>query len=322
MTQPDGTFPDNASNADSFAGFASKTQGDYEAERNDAEENRWGGGILGFLFSGIPAFDFLQQIVSKIIGFIPGGNLIIDLLDALFGWSTDTTGAIGNNSAAVAELNAQLAGIASGTDALSDNFDRSAADLGVNWSETYGAGAGSFATDGNNATWDVSGGGSRVGYARYLTPLTTDNQLCSIVQTKPKNSSNTDPDLRLILRADSTMTNFVLAIIRYNSVEIGYVVAGVYTRLGSVVAVTAVDNDRWEFRAGTAGDERQFQLFRNGGTDPVCDVTDSGDVSVMGGSNLFVGFGMLAGVNFVAFLGFLQSQPPSVQGWAAVDRMV
>jgi hypothetical protein len=84
--------------------------------------------------------------------------------------------------------------------------------------------------------------------------------------------------------------------------------------------LNSANGDRWEFRAGTATDERQFLLYRNDVL--VCDRTDSGDVSQMGASYRFAGSGVQAGVNFVPFIGFVQSAPPEIQGFAAADRAV
>lgn len=299
-------------------------------------------GPLGLVFStlgAIPGIGFAEAILFQLVGAIVAligpipiiGPIVQSLANFLGLTHTTANTATDNannaqNSAdnantGVAQLNAQLAVIVAppGGVVLTDNFDRTGDSLGTNYFQKYfGPGAGTLETDGNNALWDITGSGSAICRAHHITPLTTNNQMCSIVQTAPKNASNTDPNLQLILRANASMTECVTALVWFDAVEIGYVIADSYQRLGVVEALDSANGDRWEFRAGTEANNRQFLLYRNDGL--VCDRTDVANLSIMGSFNLFAGFGMQAGQTFVPFLGFIQSSPPEIQGWAAADR--
>lgn len=270
----------------------------------------------------------ISDVVNRTVSGIGG---IFDLIGALVGFGNNADQAQASADVAntgVVAINAQLAAIVAppGGVYLSDNFDRTGSGPGSNWAAIYLAGSGVFETDGNNLIWNVSGGAARTGYAIHNDALATDTQMVSFVQTAPRNASNTDPDIRLVLRSDALAANFILAIIKHNLVEVGYVLSGVYTRLGAQVALTSANGDRWAFVAGTSaatdpagvGDNRQFLLYRNDSV--VCDRIDTGDFSLMGAAQRRVGLGMLAGVNFVPFLGFQQYAPPKIQGWAAADR--
>jgi hypothetical protein len=186
------------------------------------------------------------------------------------------------------------------------------------WTWAYsGPGSGAAKTDGNNLYWDVAGAAARVIRAHHNTPLASNMQMSSLVQTAPKNGSNTDPELRLLLRSDAAINNYLMANWTHNAAAIGYVVAGAYTQVGASAAHSATNGARWEFRAGTTADDYQLQLYLNDSI--LIDVTDSSHASVIGASNLYAGLGMLAGVTFDAF-GFHQIPPPKIQGWAAADR--
>jgi len=91
VTQPDQLFPDDASNSDSFAAFAGKTQSEYEAEQRGAEENRWGLNILGALFEGLEdagsfVMSLLTTIAKKLLD-LPqqAWNSVEDVLESLKG---------------------------------------------------------------------------------------------------------------------------------------------------------------------------------------------------------------------------------------------
>ena len=286
----------------------------------------------------LPAFirEPLEQLVELLVDILdsipfigpPLGNALEDLAN-LFGLMNDRTqnsqGSADTANSGVARLDAALAALTSTGTVITDNFDRTGGDLGTNWVQQYGAGVGSLGTDGNNAYWNAAGSSSRICWARHITVLTSDNQMCSMVQTVPVDASNDDPALMMILRCDVGLDNMVVASIYYNRVEIGYYLSNSYTRLGAQESVDTASGDRWAFYAGTTadtdpdgvGDERQFLLYRNDSL--VCNRTDAADVTMMGASYRHVGLGMNAGVTFVPFT-FLQTAPPKIQGWAAADQ--
>lgn len=274
----------------------------------------------------------LEQLVELLVVVLDSipiiGPPVADAVEALadlFGLMRDTT-AEAQSSANVANvgvtsLSAQLASIIAppGGVYVNDNFDRSAGNLGANWVwEYWGPGAGHLSTDGNNAHWNANGATTLGIFAHHITPTSTDNQLSSLVADGPGDASNEDPRHILILRADTTFDNFIVASIWHNTVEIGIVVAGVYTRLGAVESYTSPGPGlRWAFHAGTTASTRQFLLYLNDSL--VCDRTDTGGTSVIGASNRFVGFGGEAGVQFFGFF-FAQAAFPDIQGWAGADR--
>jgi hypothetical protein len=217
-------------------------------------------------------------------------------------------------------LDAKLASILAppGGVYISDNFDRSGSDLGANWYwEYWGPGAGWLSTDGNNAHWNANGATYLGIWAHHVTPLNSDTQMASLVADTPGDATNEDPQHILIVRADASFDNFVIATIWHHSAEIGIIVSGSYTALGSA-SISPAAGARWELRAGVGSDARRFQLYMNDAL--VVNALDSGGTSAMGASNRYVGFGVMAGVQFFGFF-FLQVAPPDVQGWAAADRV-
>jgi hypothetical protein len=85
MTQPDEFWPDTTANADSFSGYAAKTQEEYEDERRGAENSRWGiAGLLGGFFpeplrSGIQfPLAMIEAIIKRILAPFGGGSTDFD----------------------------------------------------------------------------------------------------------------------------------------------------------------------------------------------------------------------------------------------------
>jgi hypothetical protein len=272
-------------------------------------------------------FDFIQEIIDNVwsgfTGIFTSGNPLTSIFDAisgLFGIGTNAQTSANTANIGVAHLNAQLAAIGAppGGVVLNDNFDRTGSDMGANWMWNYfGPGAGALAPDGNNSHWSANGATWRGIDLHHVTPLNTDTQMCSIVADAPGDATNEDPELRLRLRCDTTFNNCVVSRIWTNTVEIGHVVSGTYTRLGSPASHGAGPGARWEMWAGTAADERQFKLFVDDTL--VCDQTDAADVSQMGASFRQPGYSQIAGVQFFGFF-FAQAAPTDVQGWAAADH--
>lgn len=92
MTQPDELLPEKATNYDSFAAYAAKTAEDYEDERAGAENDRWGGGILNFLFpEGIPTGMPLPLAIITAIA-----RKILKIPEMVWDTIEDVTGEVGN----------------------------------------------------------------------------------------------------------------------------------------------------------------------------------------------------------------------------------
>jgi hypothetical protein len=78
LTQPDQNTPDR--NFAPISELAAKTDADWQDELTTQTTNPFSN-ILTFLFTGNPAIAFLKTILGAILGFIPGGSIISDILD-------------------------------------------------------------------------------------------------------------------------------------------------------------------------------------------------------------------------------------------------
>lgn len=227
-------------------------------------------------------------------------------------------GSANTANAGVTDIYARLdAGDVSG-DYLFDTFDRTGSDMGPNYFQRYvGPGAGGWGTNGSSVHWSQNGATELTGLAIHDTALTTNYQSARIVHGLPTDASNVKPRLYIILRSNATLDTYVIASVANNTCEIGYVISDTYTRIGAAEAVNFADGDSLEFRAGTAADDYQFLLYRNGAL--VCDRTDAAMASQMGASYLQAGFGQLAGIQFFGFF-FSQIAPADIHSFAAADR--
>jgi len=204
------------------------------------------------------------------------------------------------------------------------SFDQPAAtNLPANWTQTYfGAGSGTSGTDGDgNAVWNVDGGAVRGCLNRHLTPLATDTQVSGFVLTRNLATSwwqSSMPMMEILCRMNSAGDAYISGRITPSSCEIGYVVSGVYTRLGAAVTLTSPDRGSWQITAGESGAARQFILYQNGVTR--VDRTDGGAASQMGASYRYCGFRQTAGVNFNTI--FFQLPLPPARSFSASDRSV
>lgn len=271
----------------------------------------------------------LQALVNLLVSILAPfpiiGNVATDLASA-FGLLNDqtTTAQDTANTATsgVAALSAQLNAGTSGA-LITDTFDRaSASNLGSDWDQSYSSGSGTLGTDGNgNQHWTAAGSGSRTCVARYQTiPTNTDTQSIQVVLNAALEAHTINPEYSLCGRMDSGKANYIQALIDHNSCEIGYVVGGTYTRIGSAVSTTSSAGDLWELRCGTyngtSGDDYEFLLLQNGVTK--VDVTDSGHVSQMGSSYRYPGQVASAGTAVVGLL-TQQKAPPDAAVFTATD---
>lgn len=255
----------------------------------------------------------------------PLGDIVEDLAN-LFGLLKDNTGAAQGSAntanAAIAKLRAKLDAGAGG-EKIIDTFDRPAAsDLGANWSQTYDSGSGTLGVDGSGtAHWTPGGSTSRTCNARYLTPLNGDVQIARAIMGTAFPSANDPPLQALRLRMNTAEDAYVVGGWGLTSCEVGYVVSGTYTRLGSATTITAAAGDVWEFRAGRADgtEDYEFVLMQNDVTR--CTQIDSGHASHKGPSYLYTGMIVKAGWAFSIFFGApLQSTTPDIQVFTATDN--
>lgn len=219
----------------------------------------------------------------------------------------------------VAILNAKVSAPPSGL-TFTDTFNRAVTtNLGTDYDRVMGSGPGTWGTDGlGNAVWMVSGFGSQLCLDRVIYPMTTKYQSISTVMTAPPAGAFTgNSQTKLCLRMNTAKTTYVVATIDCGFVEIGYVLAGAYTRLGSTVPLTQSSGDLYEFRAGTVTNDYEFVLLQNGLT--VCNRFDTGHASQVGvGTYDYGGVIAVAGVTF--FFIFLQMPAPTLQVLTVADR--
>lgn len=258
----------------------------------------------------------------------PIGNAITDLASLLGLMNTNTTTAQSTANTAqdsantantgVAQLVAQLDAGTSGA-LISDSFNRAAAStLGANWDQSYDSGSGTLGTDGSgNMHWTTAGTGSRTCIARYqATTLVTDIQKAQIVFNAALANFFVDPQGSLCLRMNTAKDTYVQALISHSSCEIGYVISGSYTRIGSPTSITSASGDLWEFRAGTAVSNYEFVLLQNGVTK--VDVTDTGPSSMLGALYRYSGMVIKAGAKVIGG-GSVQEAPPDGAVFTATD---
>lgn len=286
--------------------------------------------LVSWVTSVLPAqilepFQDLVDALVSLLGRIPIVGPIITQLASMFGFMhEDTTVAqnTGNNAnTAIAELKAQI-DAGTGGALITDTFDRaqdtSAGGLGANWSQTYDSGSGTLGTSGTGtAHWTNVGTNSRTCRCRYTAmALNTDLQKAQVVLATELLNIFVDPQISLLLRMNAAEDAYLEARVDQGHAEIGYVVAGVYTRLGAQVTVTSAAGDLWEFRAGTAADDYQFLLLQNGLT--VVDRIDSGHASQKGAAYRYFGAIAKAGAQVVGFISS-QKGPPDMQVVTATD---
>jgi len=255
---------------------------------------------------------------------IPGNtsnNPLSNLFNGIFGIHRTGSGAVSVNAVQDARLDAFLV---TGGSSLTETFNGASSTTlnTTNWNQTYaGAGSGTYGLSGSgSATWNTSGSTSRESRNRYkAAALTTDTQ--SVAVTLAANFQQVigdDPEIRLLARMNATETEWVEARITRTSVEIGYVLAGSYTRLGSATSISGNTLGTWQLKAGTLASSREFVLLHNGVT--VISQTDSGASSAMDSSHWYTGFTAKAGWGVTIIILPLQVGPPDVESWAASDR--
>lgn len=290
------------------------------------------GGPLGQVFSvlgAVPGIGFAEAILYSLIGAIVAligpipiiGTIVQNLANFLGLTHTTANSAQGSANTANSEIVTLKARLDAGTSGalITDTFDRaSASTLGASWTQTYESGSGTLGTDGSGAAhWAAAGGGSRFCTAVYnATTLGTDIQKAQIVLNTEMLNYFVKPEVWLCLRMDSTGDNYVTGMIYEGACEIGYVLSGSYTRIGSAASIDSTPGDLWEFDAGTATSNYEFVLVQNGFT--VCTQIDSGPSSLLGASYRHAGLVVRAGAQVVGFAS-QQRGHPDIAVFTATD---
>lgn len=229
----------------------------------------------------------------------------------------------------VAMLNARVNGVIAGGTAFSDTFSRDGADLGPDYFTTYGAGSGTIGTTTANAgttLWTPSGFADRSWAAtNTANPMTTNRVRVSLVidQFVWTPTSN-QAIIYLIGRSDATQDNAVVALLGnidssfVGSAEIGYIVAGVYTRLGFAAPITTGQGDLWDLELGVVGgSDLEFHLLQNNAV--VVNETDTLAASQLGAGFDYVGLGGNCYIGAGPFGTTYQGAMPNIQVLAGAD---
>ena len=278
----------------------------------------WSGG-LNDLAQGI-----LDNIWNAFDSGVPGntsGNSLFTMFNGIFGIHRTGSGAVSVNAVQDARLDAFLI---TGGSSLGETFNGSASTAlnTTNWNQTYaGSGSGTYGLSGSGSGhWNTSGSSSRESRNRYkAAALTTDTQ--SVAVTLASNFQQLigdETEIRLLARMNAAETDRIEARIQRTSVEIGYVLSGTYTRLGSAVTISGNTSGTWQLKVGTLASSREFVLLHNGVT--VISQTDTGASSAMDSSHWYTGFTAKAGWGFTFVVIPIQVAPPDVESWAASDR--
>lgn len=225
-------------------------------------------GLLVTIFDSVP-----------VIG-PPIGDAITDLA-ALFGLiktNNDTTEAVAvvaqgsadTANVGIAILNARVNGIIIGGASLYDTFDRNVTDLATDpgYDVEYFAGPGSMnltTADSGVARWAAVGFSDAAFIARDVTmPMTTNIvRVSTVIGDFTYGYAGNQAHIRLMGRMDAARQNYVVGVVEDGLAEIGYVLSGVYTRMGGQETVTTSTGDLWDLEIGTAADEWQFRLLQN-----------------------------------------------------------
>lgn len=241
------------------------------------------------------------------------GNTTSDIVQATQIAPT-TTAAVGTAQSSANSANAGVAAIqaqlsAGGGISVDDSFDRAAAanTLGTDYTRT---------ADGNPGTWGTDGAGNVVATLsssvahdltdRHNTPTTTlYQQVTAIMPTPPARSGSLSANhstLNLCGRCSTDNATRVEAIVSGGStVELGYRLAGSYSRFsGAVANVTLRPGDRWDFMVGDPdlSDEWDFTVLQNNVT--VLEHNDSGHLSSV--ADMYCALGVHFGVTVAFYL--------------------
>ena len=205
---------------------------------------------------------------------------------------------------------------------IKDLFDQAEGTaLSANWdTDTEGAGLGTIEQDGKgNADWVEAGGVDRGELNRWNAEQTaTNSQLIQIISAIPPVQELFNPNSKQRIYGHmndtSTIADYVYAEIGATGVEIGMVIAGVETVLGTNLSVTMRRGDVWDFTCGTPASDYSFILYQNGTS--VLTATDGSALHSIGAGYRSVGFGMFAVYQIILIS---QSSPGEIAVFSADD---
>jgi hypothetical protein len=226
----------------------------------------------------------LQPLVDAIVAFLGPIPIIGDVVENLANFlglthntanNAQVTGEVAQASAntanvGIAILNARVNGIIIGGASLYDTFDRNVTDMATDpaYDVEYFNGPGTMnlsTADSGVARWNPVGYSDAAFIARDITtPMTTNIvRVSAVISDFTYGYAGNQAHIRLMGRMDAARQNYVVGTVEDGLAEIGYVIAGTYTRIGGQVSVTTDTGDLWDLEVGTLGDEWQFRLLQN-----------------------------------------------------------
>lgn len=260
----------------------------------------------------------------------PAGDALHYFAQILGVFRDNTAGAQGSADTAntgVAILNARVNEIVTGGVSLYDTFSRDVPDMATDadYDVAYSGGSGNMALTNAStgvARWNAVGYSDTRFVARHKTPMGTVRQRAStVIGAFTYGFAGNQAHVELMGRMDAARDNYVRAYLGADSAEIGYVVSGVYTRIGAAETVSVSSGDLWDFEVGVPGDDWRFRLLQNNSLR--VDRTDLGHSSMKdttpGTAYKYVAFGGDCAIGAGAFGSTYQIGMPDFQVFAAAD---
>lgn len=251
-------------------------------------------GIGQAMLNGIAAFVLYALAGIQVFGVAPFGFLrswadeLSQRADDAFNGAVVAQGSADTANTGVLLLNNRVNEIVNGGESFYDTFGRDLADFSTDpdYDVVIAGGSGNlFLTlaDDGRLRWNAVGFSDTEFIARRLTPMGGNRvHMGTVIDGFTTQFTVNDAHIKLMARMDDTRQNYIVATIANiasvgGRAEIGYVLAGVYTRLGAQEAVTTSTGDFWDLEVGNGSDEWRFRLSQNNTVR--VDRTDLGHVS-------------------------------------------
>jgi len=242
----------------------------------------------------------VDGLVNRLRGESFSGWALDDAGDTL----EDTAGSLAANTAAIAALNNSQTGADNGGQSVLVDFSQLPnGSLPGDFSITYsGSGTDTWSISSGRAKMSHSSGSDRTSAIRYTTvPTDTDRQKIGCAfSAAPRTGGFLQAGLSFIIgRCNSAVTSYVYLALGSNTIELGCVVSGVQTVFvpTSTYVFGFKPTAAYWLECGTTGGTRVFRVWEN--STVLFSYTDSGNVSQLGASFRYTGFGgfMDAGTN-------------------------
>lgn len=292
--------------------------------------------FINDIVSGLgDAITFIQNVLDAIISAIRGipfvGGTVADVLSdvtGLNGRANNAQTSADTANVGLAILTARVNNIISGGAVLWDTFDRNVADIASDpaYDVAYAAGPGSMelsTASSGVARWLPVGYSDASFVARDVTtPMTTNFvRVSTVIDDFIYGSAGNQAHIMLMGRMSAARDTYVVGIVEDGLAEIGYVVSGVYTRMGGQETISTFSGDLWDLEIGALGDEWRFRLLQNNAVR--VDRTDLGHASskdtVPGTTYIWTAFGGDCAIGAGFFGTTYQIGMPNFQVFAAAD---